>query len=93
MDNRVLHVAKAIHEARIGLCWGKNCVGVREPWPDFSDPVVKRAYPHSPIAYVDVSIAEAKAAIEAIHTAPPPSFEEESIRLQGVLAANATARY
>ena len=63
----VERVAKAAHEAKIRLCWGPQFVGKREPWPDFDDPAVKRAYPHSPIAYVDISLEQARAAIAALH--------------------------
>jgi hypothetical protein len=47
-------VAKAIHEARRDLAWGKN--SLREPWPEWST-----AYSHNPIAYVDLALASADA--------------------------------
>lgn len=61
MTPQLLKLAKTIHEAKIALCWGKDRVGVREPWPDFDDPSVVRAYPHNPIAYVDIALAQARA--------------------------------
>lgn len=43
-------LARTIHEARVGLAWGKPNVGKREPWPEWH-----RAYLHDPIAYVDLA--------------------------------------
>jgi hypothetical protein len=51
-------LAGVIHEARIKLAWGR--LTSREPWPDGTDKYL-RAYPHSPIAYVDLALASAKA--------------------------------
>jgi hypothetical protein len=54
-DMRVLWpLARALHEARRDMAWGNTR---REPWPEFST-----AYPHSPIAYVDLALAQAAAA-------------------------------
>lgn len=47
-------VAKVLHEARRDLAWGRHTT--REPWPEFST-----AYSHSPIAYVDLALAQAEA--------------------------------
>jgi hypothetical protein len=49
-------LGRTIHEARIALAWGKASVGRREPWPEWH-----RAYLHSPIAYVDLALASARA--------------------------------
>lgn len=51
------------------MAWGKSFVGVREPWPDFSDPKVLRAYPHNPIAYVDLALAQASAVLNDLVSA------------------------
>lgn len=59
-------VARAIHEARIAFAWGPSAVGVREPWPNFDDGVVRRAYPHNPISYVDLALVSARAALSAM---------------------------
>lgn len=56
-----LNLARSLHEARVALAWGKHNVGKREPWPKFEDPVVLRAYPHNPIAYVDLALAQVDA--------------------------------
>jgi hypothetical protein len=52
-------LGRVLHEARIAKAWGPAMVGLREPWLDFTDPKVLRAYPHNPIAYVDLALAQA----------------------------------
>jgi len=49
-------LGRTIHEARIAHAWGPKYVNVREPWPDWHS-----SYLHSPIAYVDLALASAKA--------------------------------
>jgi hypothetical protein len=61
----VLNMAKVLHEARIAFCWGRDYVGKRDPWPDFGDPKVLRSYPHNPIPYVDIAVAQAEALLAA----------------------------
>lgn len=53
---RLWPLAKALHEARRDLAWGKKLGAVREPWPEWST-----AYSHNPIAYVDLALAQAEA--------------------------------
>ncbi|MDE2104138.1 MAG: hypothetical protein KGL39_43275 [Patescibacteria group bacterium] len=48
-------IAKILHEARRDMAWGL-CGPRRERWPEFSS-----AYTHSPIAYVDLALAQAEA--------------------------------
>ena len=59
---RLWPVARVIHEARRDLAWGKN--SAREPWPADDDRTL-RAYPHDPIAYVDLALASAAALEDA----------------------------
>ena len=56
-------LARILHEARVRLAWGAALVATREPFPDFGDPVVRRGYSHNPIAYVDLALAQADAAV------------------------------
>lgn len=52
---RLWDLARRLHEARRDLAWGSQTT--KEPWPEFST-----AYSHNPIAYVDLALAQAKAA-------------------------------
>lgn len=65
------NLGKILHEARIAKAWGEPFVGVREPWPNFTDPKVLRAYPHNPSAYVDLALAQVDAALARAPTAGP----------------------
>lgn len=65
MNEQTIRVAKAIYEARLKRAWGSHWVH-KNVWPDFADPKVMRAYPHNPIADVDLAFASAEAAINAI---------------------------
>lgn len=53
---RLWPLAKLLHEARRDLAWGSSAGARREPWPEWH-----RAYPHSPISYVDLALAQAEA--------------------------------
>lgn len=68
MDKRTLALAKIIHETRIALCWGKEFVGRRDPWPDFDDPKVFRGYAHepNPKTWVDIAYAQAEAVLKEL---------------------------
>jgi hypothetical protein len=50
---RLWPLAKLLHETRRNLAWGRSD---REPWPEWT-----AAYSHSPIAYVDLALAQAEA--------------------------------
>lgn len=50
-------LARIIHEARRDLAYGK-CYR-KEPWPKYD-----KNYTHSPIAYVDLALASAKAVLD-----------------------------
>lgn len=52
---RLWPLARVLHEARRDLAWGRGTP--REPWPEWST-----AYPHSPVAFVDLALAQAGAA-------------------------------
>jgi hypothetical protein len=58
---RLWPVAKLLHEARRDLAWGPAAAH-RERWPEWTT-----AYPHNPIAFVDLALAQA-AAIESMLT-------------------------
>ncbi len=49
-------IAKTLHEARRDLAWGPTVGKTKEKWPEWSS-----AYPHNPIAYVDLALAQAEA--------------------------------
>lgn len=57
--DKLMIVAKAIHEAKIKECWGKKAIGIREPWEKENI-----AVPNQP--WHDVAEAQAKAAIKAM---------------------------
>ena len=61
-DPDVRALARVLHEAKIALCWGRDAVGRRDPWPDFGDPKVLRGYDHNPVSYVDIALEQAAAA-------------------------------
>lgn len=56
-----LRRAKIIHEARIAYCWGKHAVGLRDPWPDFTQPRAIENYGHNPVPWVDIALAQIRA--------------------------------
>lgn len=75
-------IAKTLHEARIALAWGARLVGVREPWPAWSS-----AYPHNPIAFVDLALAQAEAiAAERNKTSEELNILRLSLRRIAMLA-------
>ena len=55
-------IARAIHEAKIALCWGKAAVGQREPWPD----KLPGDFGYTPQPWVDVAFAQASAVLKII---------------------------
>lgn len=61
IDRDVL--ARIIHEARIRECWGREAIGVRDPW-EKSNP----ASPNQP--WHDIAIAQANAVIRALKVKP-----------------------
>ena len=55
-DREILNnLARAIHEAKLKLCWGKT---EREPWPEH----VPGDFGYEPCTWVDIAWAQAKAA-------------------------------
>jgi len=67
-------LARIIHEARRDLAYGKG--SLKEPWPKSSN-----TYTHSPIAYVDLSLASAKAVLDNfkidLSLAAGPALDDE----------------
>jgi hypothetical protein len=53
---RLWLIAKLLHETRRDLAWGPKAGPVREVWPEYTS-----AYPHNPIAFVDLALAQAEA--------------------------------
>jgi len=47
-------LARAIHEGRQKLAWGR----IHDPWPAWST-----AYPHNPVPFVDLALASAEAVV------------------------------
>jgi hypothetical protein len=62
---RLWPLARVLHEARRDLAWGAAAGVRREPWPEWSS-----AYPHNPIAYVDLALAQAVAAEKHLAIVP-----------------------
>lgn len=54
-------LAEAIHEARIKLAWGSAWEGRKQKWPRTAKDL--RSYAHSPVAEMDLVLAEADTAI------------------------------
>ena len=68
-------LARVIHEARQDLAWGRGLK--RQVWPKFD-----KNYTHNPIAYIDLSLASAKAVVEHFRidldlSAGPKAHEEK----------------
>jgi hypothetical protein len=59
IDDATWTTARIIHEARIAFCWGKSCVGVRDPWPE--DDKRPGDFGYERIPWVDIAVAQAKA--------------------------------
>lgn len=58
---RLWPLARVLHEARRNLAWGAQTGERRESWPEWTS-----AYTHSPIAYVDLALAQAEAVDQLI---------------------------
>ena len=58
-DGALRELGQVIYEARIKEAWGPNWIN-RPQWP--ADAEAWRAYPHNPIADVDLALASARAA-------------------------------
>lgn len=56
----LLDLARELYYARLKDAWGAHWI-VRDRWP--ASPEAWRAYPHHPIAEVDLCIAQARAAL------------------------------
>lgn len=50
-------VARAIYEGRKRDAWG---AGFKNAFPDLDDPKAMRAYPHNPVAEVELALASAR---------------------------------
>jgi hypothetical protein len=61
-------MAEAMHEARIKLAWGQAWEGRRLPWPRSAKDY--RAYPHNPVADIDLHLAAADAVIAMLAASP-----------------------
>lgn len=58
MNDRTRELGRVIYEARIKEAWGPSWTN-RPQWPDGAESW--RAYPHNPIADVDLALASARA--------------------------------
>lgn len=80
-DPHIALLARAIHETKIALAWGKAAVkGTatvrrREPWPDNGPFPGDWAYTE-PLAYVDIAFAQARAAAQALEKWRPEKEEK-----------------
>lgn len=59
-------LARVLHEARKTLAWGPKLAPIKEPFPEWH-----RSYLHNPITYVDLALAQAKAATDFFKNAAP----------------------
>lgn len=66
---KLYYVAKAIHESKIELCWGRQVVGLRDPWPTLTDKLPPD-FGYEPQPWIDIAWTQARAALKALKEMP-----------------------
>ena len=74
MNRETWELASLLYHARKREAWGHG--NYTNTFPDIDDAKAMRAYPHNPVAEVDLALAQAKAVLKAGYATTPAGAEE-----------------
>jgi hypothetical protein len=75
MNGEIWKLAHLLYHARKREAWGHG--NYTNTFPDLDDAKAMRAYPHNPVAEVDLALAQAKAVLKAGYVTPAGAEERD----------------